>query len=135
MRVNARERMQRRANERGDDNGKKKEEEETEKKCLYASKLLFSVFNAFHASTGSVNYRFEGTADDATLRHKTKSNITHGSLSKTANHRGYGNIRRLSITGYQFLSNSMRKRQKDTRSNEDDLSIVTSGFSSLYALF
>lgn len=26
--------------------------EETEKKCLYASKLLFSVFNAFHAEYG-----------------------------------------------------------------------------------
>lgn len=36
----------------------KEKGEETEKKCLYASKLLFSVFNAFHASTVSVNYRF-----------------------------------------------------------------------------
>ena len=42
----------------------REEGEETEKKCLYASKLLFSVFNAFHASTVSVNYRFEGTEDD-----------------------------------------------------------------------
>lgn len=50
----------------------KEKGEETEKKCLYASKLLFSVFNAFHASTVSVNYRFEGTEDDVETKAITR---------------------------------------------------------------
>lgn len=48
------------------------EAEETEIKCLYASKFIcLACFNAFHASTGSVNYRFEGTEHDV----KRQSNI------------------------------------------------------------
>lgn len=93
------------------------------------------MFNAFHASTGSVNYRFEGTADDAETK-KAKT-ITHGSLSETANHLGHGNeiysqlpviiLSPLSMAKpiiTSCLSNDMKERQKYIRSNEDDLSIL-----------
>lgn len=80
--MRARQRERERKRERKDDGEKG---EETEKKCLYASKLLFSVFNAFHASTVSVNYRFEGTEDDVETKAITRL------PNKTANHLGCGN--------------------------------------------
>lgn len=97
--MRARERERKREKEKM---GDREKGEETEKKCLYASKLLFSVFTAFHASTVSVNYRFEGTEDDV----ETKA-ITW-LPNKTTNHLGYSDA-----NYYELLLFLLLKRRKN----------------------
>lgn len=44
------------------------EGKETEKSAYTPVNYYFSTFNTFHASTGSVSYRFEGTEDDFEIK-------------------------------------------------------------------